>query len=392
MTSHNDISQSRGAAAAPRRSPVASRALAAGALLLLALGACKGKDADAKEADSAASTPAVTVGPENMTVAALTQLKSGPSFSGSLAPDREAAIRAEVPGRIVRILAEPGQRVGTGTLLAVIDVGGAAENELSARAGVRTAELSYQNAQRNEERAERLAQAGAIAERDLEQARTASAAARAQLDQARAGLALATRQVGNTQVRAPFSGIVATRTASAGDVVAPGAALFTVVDPSSMKLEASIPAEQLSLARIGAPVSFGVNGYPGRTFSGTITRVSPVADPTTRQVRIIATIPNTGGNLVGGLFAQGRVASESRAAVTVPANAVDQRGLAPTVVRLRAGRAEKVTVQLGLRDEAAETLEIRSGLTAGDTVLLGIAQGITPGTPVRVSAPNDVKK
>lgn len=386
MNSRNDFTQARGGVAAIGRSILAL------SLAALALGACKGKSADAKPADSTASTPAVTVGPENMAVAALTQLKSGPSFSGSLAPDREAALRAEVPGRITAIRAEPGQRVSAGTVLATIDVGGAAENQLSARAGVRTAELAYQTARRNEERAAELAKAGAIAERDLEQARTGAAAARAQLDQARAQLALASRQVGNTQVRAPFSGIVATRTASIGDVVAPGAPLFTVVDPSSMKLEASIPAEQLSLARVGAPVSFSVNGYPGQTFTGKVTRVSPVADPTTRQVQLIATIPNAGGNLVGGLFAQGRVASESRAAVTVPANAVDQRGLAPTVVRLKGGRAEKVTVQLGLRDEAAETIEVRSGLTAGDTVLLGIAQGITPGTPVRVTTTNDVKR
>jgi len=385
MTSHNETLQSRGDAAAIART-------AALALAVLALGACKGKDADARPADSTASVPAVTVGPENMAVASLTQLKSGPAFSGSLSPDREAALRAEVPGRIVRILAEPGQRVSAGTLLAVIDVGGAAENQLSARAGVRTAELAYQTAQRNEERAAELARAGAIAERDLEQARTAALAARAQLDQARAGLALATRQVGNTQVRAPFAGIVSARQASAGDVVAPGAALFTVVDPSSMRLEAAVPAEQLALARVGAPVSFSVNGYPGKTFTGKITRVSPVADPTTRQVQVIATIPNAGGNLVGGLFAEGRIAAESRAAVTVPAAAVDQRGLAPTVVRLKNGRTEKVSVQLGIRDEAAETVEVLSGLAAGDTVLLGIAQGITPGTPVRVSAPSDVKK
>jgi membrane fusion protein, multidrug efflux system len=142
----------------------------------------------------------------------------------------------------------------------------------------------------------------------------------------------------------------------------------------------------------GAPVTFSVNGYPGKAFTGRITRVSPVADPTTRQVKIIATIPNAGGNLVGGLFAEGRVASDSRSAVTVPLAAVDQRGLAPTVVRVKGGRVQKVTVQLGLRDEVSEQVEIRQGLTAGDTLLLGTAQGITPGTPVRVSAPNDVKR
>ena len=77
-------------------------------------------------------------------------------------------------------------------------------------------------------------------------------------------------------------------------------------------------------------------------------------------------------------------AGDSRTGIVVPLNAVDQRGVAPQVVRLRSGRAERVTVELGLQDAQAETVEIRNGLTAGDTLLAGAAQGITPGTVVKV--------
>jgi len=59
-------------------------------------------------------------------------------------------------------------------------------------------------------------------------------------------------------------------------------------------------------------------------------------------------------------------------------------GVAPQVLRLRNGRTERVTVELGLQDAAAETVEVRSGLTVGDTLLAGAAQGITPGTVVKV--------
>jgi RND family efflux transporter MFP subunit len=137
------------------------------------------------------------------------------------------------------------------------------------------------------------------------------------------------------------------------------------------------------------PVQFSVSGYPGRTFDGRITRVAPVADPATRQVRIIASIPNEQGGLVGGLFAEGRVSSESRTAPVVPLNAVDQRGLAPFVMRLKGGKAEKVEVKLGIQDAANETVEIQSGLAAGDTVLVGAAQGISAGTPVKVGVITD---
>jgi hypothetical protein len=109
-------------------------------------------------------------------------------------------------------------------------------------------------------------------------------------------------------------------------------------------------------------------------------------------VKIVASIPNAGNTLVGGLFAEGRVASEARTAPMVPLAAVDERGLRPTVVRLKGGKIEKVEVGLGIRDAAAETVEIASGITPGDTLLLGAARGISPGTPVKVSAPNDTKK
>jgi RND family efflux transporter MFP subunit len=237
-----------------------------------------------------------------------------------------------------------------------------------------------------------LEKAGAIAPRDLEQSRNAVTAAQGQLTNARAQLANVTQQLDKASVQAPFTGVVSQRQVSAGDVVSPGTALFTVVDPGSMQLEASVPAEALSQVRVGMPVEFRVNGYPNRSFAGRITRMNPTADPATRQVKIVASIPNAGNTLVGGLFAEGRVASESRTVPMVSQGAVDERGLRPTVVRLRGGKIEKVEVGLGIRDAADETVEITSGLAPGDTVLLGAARGISPGTPVKVSSPTDVKK
>jgi RND family efflux transporter MFP subunit len=156
-----------------------------------------------------------------------------------------------------------------------------------------------------------------------------------------------------------------------------------------MRLEASIPADQLSAVRIGVPVSFTINGYPGRTIMGKVTRVNPTADPATRQVRIIASIPNTTGALVGGLFATGRLASERRSGLIAPVSAIDLRSNIPAVMRIRQSRVERVPVQLGLRDEGAERVQITSGVQAGDTLLVGAAQGISSGTVVKVSAPAD---
>ena len=156
-----------------------------------------------------------------------------------------------------------------------------------------------------------------------------------------------------------------------------------------MRLEASVPAAQIGQIRIGMPVAFRVSGYGDRKFTGTVTRVSPVADPTTRQVQILASIPNGEGTLVGGLFAEGRVNAETRSALVLPATAIDQRGATPVVMRVKGGRVERVSVTLGIRDEQRENFEITQGVQRGDTVLLGAAQAIGEGKQVRVSSVND---
>ncbi len=346
------------------------------------------RGAEAASAAEAAKT-GMTIGTENIAIVAPGTLMSGPAISGALIPDREATVRAQLSGSVLQTYAEPGQSVRAGQLLVSIDATGVQDAFLSARAGVTSANNSADIAARELARSEKLLAAGAIAEREIEQVRRNAIAANAALADARARLASAQRQLNNTRVVAPISGIVSERPVSAGDVVQAGTALITVVDPSSMRLEASVPADQLASVRVGVPVTFTVTGYPGREITGRITRVNPTADPATRQVRITVSIPNAEGKLVGGLFANGRLASESRTGLVAPLSAIDARSGTPGVLRIRQAKVERVPVQLGIRDEGAEKIELLSGVQAGDTLLLGAAQGITPGTVVRVSVPSD---
>jgi RND family efflux transporter MFP subunit len=350
------------------------------AALLLA-GCNRGEDAAAAATETAEAV--VTVGPENIAVATLSELRSGPAISGTLEPEQAATVRAEIGGSVLRTEADAGERVKRGQILARLDDNAVQDAFLSARSAVRTAETSLELARRNAERAQRLAEAGALAERDLETARLEVTNAEGALADARARLTNAQEQVGDTRVRAPFDGIVSERAADAGDVVQVGAALFSIVDPTRLRLEASVPAEQIGRLQRGTEVEFTVTGLE-RRITGKIERINPVVDPATRQVRIYVAIPNLDRSLVAGLFAEGRVATDTRRAVAVPVGAIDSRGNTPTLHVLKAGRVTESPVQLGVRDEAAELVEIQAGVAEGDTVLLGSAQGITPGSRVRV--------
>mgnify|MGYP001556804710 FL=1 len=351
------------------------------ATLTIAAG-CKRKTADAAD-----TVQQLVVGTENIAIARNGSVTNGPAISGSLDAELDATVRAQIAGSIVSTGAEVGQSVRKGQTLGRIDALGLQDAYLSAKSAVSSAEANAAVAQRNLQRSQTLLQAGAIAQRDLETAQTQASSAEAALEDAKARLATAQKNFDNTRISAPFDGIVSQKSVSAGDVVQPGAALFTIVDPSTMRLVAAVPSDQLSMLRVGTDVTFTVTGYAGQEFHGKVTRVSPSVDPTTRQVQIIVSIPNKGGTLISGLYADGRVSSRTQKGIVVPIAAVDTRMQRPAVATVKNGKVTRVDVSLGMRDPTAETVQITNGVSVGDTLLVGAAQGITPGTPVRVQPP-----
>jgi len=361
--------------------------LALGAAASVGAAGC-GKDESAGAEQSA--PPPILLGPENVVTVQETTLATGPSISGSLSAVREAEVRAETSGPVRETRVETGQRVKAGAVLARLDDTALRDMFLSARAGLRSATVTLDEARRDLERDERLHQAGAVSERDLERSKTRVANTDASLADARARLVSAQDQLEKTTIRAPFPGVVSVREVSAGDVVQSGALLYTVIDPGTMQLEATVPADQLRSLKVGTPVEFTVAGYGARRFKGRIDRINPAVDPATRQVRIYVTIPNRDAGLVAGLFAEGRVESQRKRTLAIPVTALDPRGTSAEVLRLTDARVQRVRVELGLRDLAAEMVEVVRGLAAGDTVLLGSAQGLAAGTVVRIQGEAEV--
>ena len=362
--------------------------IAFGIGIAIGLAGC-GKE-DSAKAEESAPAP-VLLGPENLAVVQETTLATGPVISGSLTAVREAQVRAETSGPVREIRAEAGQRVSAGAVLAQLDDVALKDAFLSARAAQRSADVAFQDAKRDLERDTRLHQAGAISDRDLERSKTQIATAEAALADAQSRLVSAQEQLEKTTVRAPFVGVVSEREISPGDVVQSGTLLYTVVDPSRMQLEATVPADQLRSLKVGAPVEFSVSGFGSRRFQGRIDRINPAVDPATRQVRIYVTIPNRDQGLVAGLYAEGRVESQRKRAPAIPVGALDPKGTSAEVLRLESARVKRARVQLGIRDLTAELVEVVGGLSVGDTVLLGSSQGLADGTVVRVQKENEIR-
>jgi membrane fusion protein (multidrug efflux system) len=328
----------------------------------------------------------VILGPENVIAVKEDRIDIGPTLSGSLEARQRSVIVAEASGSVEAAPVELGQSVKRGQLLARIEARALENAAQSARTSVEARRQSLALAERQAERIGRLVQAGALAEHERELAQNEVASQGAQLAQAQAALASAQRQLEGAVVRSPLEGVISQKSVHQGDVVTLGSPLFVIIDPSSMRLSASVPSESLAVLRVGAPVEFRVRGLGEQSFSGSIERVGPAADPVTRQIPLLVSLPNPGGRLVAGLFAEGRVAAEQRTALVVPSAALSQAGEGVSVRRLKDGHVQVVPVSVGIEDPTNERVEITSGLAAGDQVLTGAARDLQDGTPVRVEA------
>lgn len=347
-------------------------------LPLLVLLACGG----GPSSTPAAVVPPVALGPEDVAVATMGPISAGPRISGTLEAAEKAVLRAEVGGTVLVVAVEVGQRVNRGDVLARVEDTSVKEALTSANAALAASEQDVAVAEREAARARRLVEAGAMAARDQEGAERGVAGAKAALEAARARVVQAREQLESTTVRSPLAGVVAERAVGEGDVVAPGSPLFTVLDPATLRLEGAVPADAVAALRVGAPVTFTVQGHPGRTFAGTIARVAPAVDAATRQIPVIVDVPNPEGVLLAGLFAEGQVATEQKEGLVVPADALAEAAGKTTVARVANGKVESVAVEVGLRDPATERVELTSGVQAGDTVLVGAARDVPAGAAV----------
>lgn len=340
--------------------------------------ACKNEPAPPADTD----LPTL-IGPESLSTVVRRELRSGPLLSGSLQAREKAELVAETSGSVLEVPVELGDSVKRGQVVARIETAGLGEGYVSAKTGEAAAEQALELASINLQRTQTLVASGSVPRANLEVDENALKAAEARLAEARAQESSAQHRLDAAVVRAPLTGVVSAKAVHRGDVVAPGSPLLTIIDPSSMRLEASIASEHLTQVKPGVAVEFAVRALPNRTFVGAIERVAPAADPATRRIKLLVSIPNVEGTLLTGLYAEGRVTAEKRTALAVPEEAVAREGQHARLMVIRGGRAEQVGVELGMHDEQSGFIELRSGVKVGERVIVGAARSVKPGTKIR---------
>jgi membrane fusion protein, multidrug efflux system len=366
-----------------------SRNSLAALAVVTALAACNKAPSAPDAAATAAASAARSwlIAPEDVLTLESTALASGPVVTGSVQPERNADLRAEVSAVVLQVLKENGEQVKRGDVLVRLDETAIRDSVNSAEEAVRAARRTLDQSERMLERLTTLRASGMSSLQALEDADLRRNNAQSELAAAATRAAQARQQLQRTSVRAPFDGIVSERKVSNGDTAQVGKELIRVIDPASMRFDGLVSADQIGVVRVGQTVRFHINGYVGEEFSGKVRRVEPAADPITRQVAVLVDFDGAPRARVAGLYAEGRIEAASAAALTLPEAALVRAGDKAYAWRLQDGALRKAAVTLGARDARSGQWEVRSGLAAGELVLRSANPGFQDGQKVELSKP-----
>lgn len=315
-------------------------------------------------AAAGASTPTVTV-----------MIPGRQSVEAVIAANGTIAARREMPvgvagegGQVVRVLVEPGQWVGAGQTLAVIDRSVQAQQAASLSASIRVARADADLAQSELDRAEALVSRGFISKADLDRKRATRDSANARVRVAEAQYTEAVARNGRLNIVAPAAGLVLTRQVEPGQVVGAGSGvLFRMAKGGEMEMLAQLAESDLQRVRTGTRATVTPVGT-NLQIAGQVWQVSPVVNPDTRQGMVRIAVPYSDALRPGG-FADARLVSGSTEAPLLPESAV-QSGPEGNYV-LIVGKDDKIErrpVKVGTVTDGG--VSIASGLTGNEKVVV----------------------
>ena len=355
--------------------------------LVFALAACAKAPETAKSGAETAKSAALLLATEDLHTVRNSALTSGPSITGTVQPERRADLRAEVSAIVLKVLKENGDAVRRGDLLVQLDDTAIRDSLASAEAASRNAAQAREQANRQFERMTTLRASGMASAQQLDDAEGRRNAAQSDLEAAKARGVLAQQQMQRTAVRAPFDGVVTDRKVSPGDTAQVGKELVKVIDPNSMRFEALISADHVGEVKVGQPVHFRVNGYGDQEFAGKVRRVNPAANATTRQVEVLVDFVGDKQPKLAGLYAEGRLETQSKSSLTIPATALVRDGDTTSAWRVKDSKLQKVPLAIVERDARSGDYVLASGLAEGDQVIRHPNALLKEGQAVVAAAP-----
>ncbi|TXT36764.1 MAG: RND family efflux transporter MFP subunit [Comamonadaceae bacterium] len=373
--------------------PLTLGLLAAALMGLGALGMWTAKPSAAQTTPAEATKPAPSAAKPALTVS-LTQARTGLlpiklSANGSVAAWQEASIGTEVSGlRVAELHANVGDSVKKDQLLASFATDSVKADVALARAAVAEAQANAAEAAANADRARAVQGSGALSAQQINQYLTQEQTAKARVASTQAQLDSQLLRLKQTQVLAPDSGIISSRTATLGAVLGAGTELFKLIRQGRLEWRGEVTAAELGRISVGTAVLVTAPG--GAQLKGRVRMLAPTVDAATRNGLVYVDLQGTSQAFKPGMFARGEFELGHSAALSVPQTAVVVRDGFSTVYRVGAdNRVSQLKVQTGR--VLGDAIEIQSGVQPEDKLVASGGSFLSDGDLVRVvqsSKPN----
>ena len=357
-----------------QRRSIRSRPFATGVIILLALmlvlTACQ------KE-EKAVSTPVRPV----RTVTVETQEGAERlSLTGEIQPRYEADIGFRVDGKVLERPVDVGTEVKKGDLLARLDPQKYRQDLEVAKSDVAAAEAEVTRSEAQEYRQRELLKNGHTTRVQYDQALKTFKTAQAQLDAARAKEVQARDNLGYTELRGDYDGVITKVGANAGQVVSAGQMVVRLARPEEREAVFNVAEGAFKNPPKDPTVEVDLVSNPEIKTVGKVRYVSPQADPATRTYTVRVSLPDAPPQMRLGANVIGSVTLDQSQTVTIPGSALFQKDGKPAVWLVKDGtvQLQPITVQRYQGDSVV----VADGLAEGDIVVTAGVQKLLPGQKV----------
>lgn len=289
------------------------------------------------------------------------------SFLGTFEPNRQNTIGADIGGKIIDLSVEEGDRIARGSVIAKID-------DEMLQLQLENADIGLEGQRNDDSRYSNLAKENAVAGVQVEKTKLGLRAAEVQKKQIQ-------KQIRNTTIKAPYSGVVTKKMVDIGSVVGPGTPVIELTDISTLKLTVSVPERDVMKFSLGQQVKVYVDIYDDNAFFGKVTNINVQADRA-HNFRIQITVKNQGANqIMAGMYGSVKLNNnQSVTRLSVPRKALVGSSKNPKVYVIRNGKARLVSFTAGTSD--GEYMEVVSGLSKNDRIVVKGQVNLQDNSPV----------
>ncbi|MBF0528026.1 MAG: efflux RND transporter periplasmic adaptor subunit [Deltaproteobacteria bacterium] len=322
---------------------------------------------------------------------------------GTLAPKYQAELKPEYVAVVREVYVKEWVRVKKGDKLAQMDIREPASLLNKALAAVETAkanmvqaQVALQRSEREFQRAIKLRQSGSVSQQTLDDAISEKDACAARLGAAKAQLNLAQREADQAKthldkatITAPIDGVVSYQGLMVGDLAGEmnnSHSVTRIIDTQVLTLTVTVPSREMAALKVGQPLIFTSDAFPGRVFNGTVMFINPVVNDVDRSVKIEAEVPNHEEVLKGGLFVKGTIKTGLRENVLLaPKDSLFSWDLNSNTAKVWVVSDQKaVSRQVSTGKRQGDTVEITRGLTIGERIVTRGAFNLLEGDKIKL--------